>query len=436
MGKLFDGCSVILKLDSSSENLRERLISSLEENGASILEAEKNLPPNSNLFYILDTFDGPVFQELKKKKKYILGTQCILDSIELNKPLPKEEYPIFSRILDGVKISCAGTQKAKVMLLVQSMGGSYQSELQTDTNYLIATDTQSGKYQSAVKKRILVLHPSWLHACWKARCFIDTPNFVLKPFSGCTISVTGLGTGMRNMIQHLVNIYGGKFSPNLNRQCTHLIAHSPDGFKYKYARSWGIPIITIDWLLDSLKMNVCAATENYQLNSPSSSPPSPISEYSTTTTPFNENHKRPFERTFSSPSFSSLLKSQKSFSMKELNFSPYGLNFVSEDLEKLIEAIDSLTERFFTVENACDLLAKATPTQINLRNSCINIILENFSVIQSTSAYARLSEDLKKEIEDAFVSSSPKRRRLEISESTSNNSPTATEQEDTNNDDQ
>lgn len=111
------------------------------------------------------------------------------------------------------------------MLLVQSMGGSYQSELQTDTNYLIATDTQSGKYQSAVKKRILVLHPSWLHACWKARCFIDTPNFVLKPFSGCTISVTGLGTGMRNMIQHLVNIYGGKFSPNLNRQCTHLIAH-------------------------------------------------------------------------------------------------------------------------------------------------------------------------------------------------------------------
>lgn len=58
MGKLFDGCSVILKLDSSSENLRERLISSLEENGASILEAEKNLPPNSNLFYILDTFDG------------------------------------------------------------------------------------------------------------------------------------------------------------------------------------------------------------------------------------------------------------------------------------------------------------------------------------------------------------------------------------------
>jgi hypothetical protein len=409
MGKLFEGTVVVLNYVESQE-VQERVKAVLEENGATVyLKEEDVMDPSVDFYFVLDNFDGPLFEQLKRKKKYLIGVQCIYDSIERNKPLPKSENPVFSRALEGIKITCSkNIQKQKITLLVQYMNGIYQPELEDDTNYLIATETSSNKYQRAVKKGVLVIHPSWLLSCWQERSFVDTPNYVLKPFAGCIISVTGLGTGMRNMIQQLVHIFGGSFSPNLNKRCTHLIANSPAGVKYRYARSWGIPIITVEWLFDSLKMNVCANPDNYRLG-----PLPSLSLYSGV----NE-HKRSLEASNSPPVSSrfSLLSSARRVrsGQPETDNSPQS---VFGDLEKLIELINNITERAVTVENCCELLVKASSSKHeNLRNACVAMILDQYEAVQSTPGYAKLDDHLKKEIEDELNSSASlrtKRRRID-----------------------
>ncbi|KAJ3182670.1 DNA topoisomerase 2-binding protein 1 [Geranomyces variabilis] len=75
----------------------------------------------------------------------------------------------------------------------------------------------------------------------------------LKPiFSGVCISVTGFSTE-RAEIHTLVSDHGGKFNPNLTRECTHLIAEAPSGPKYEFASgSKKIHIVTRDWIADCI----------------------------------------------------------------------------------------------------------------------------------------------------------------------------------------
>lgn len=46
---------------------------------------------------------------------------------------------------------------------------------------------------------------------------------------------------------------GGRFRRDLTKNATHLIARTAEGQKYKFAIQWGVPVVSIKWLEDSLE---------------------------------------------------------------------------------------------------------------------------------------------------------------------------------------
>ncbi|KAJ2421304.1 protein kinase activating protein dpb11, partial [Coemansia sp. RSA 2524] len=46
---------------------------------------------------------------------------------------------------------------------------------------------------------------------------------------------------------------GGVYHGVLTPTCTHLIALTPEGQKYKFARQWGVHVVSLKWFLQSLK---------------------------------------------------------------------------------------------------------------------------------------------------------------------------------------
>lgn len=364
---------------------REKLIKILQKYDAELIEEHQI---SHETFYVIDQFIGPKFEELQKKT-HIIGSQCIFDSIDINEPLPLASNPIFSRTLENISICCTGSQKSNVSTLVRYMNGIYHKELCNSqiTDFLIATEVLSQKYQYAVQKNIPILHPSWIDACWESRSVVDTVNYILPPFSGCIISVTGLGTGMRNMIQQLVTIYGAQFSPNLNKRCTHLIANAPTGVKYKYAESWRIPVVTMEWIFTSLKINACAPTKNFLVSNP-------ILPSLNDETIFPE-------------------EAEPNLEIEETS-----LKDLKQDLDHSLHLIDNIVEKSLTVENVCDFLVIADTSRSSfLRETCINIILEHYEAVQNTDGFNQLSEHIRKELDLAFSSDSKKRKYSELFES-------------------
>jgi DNA replication regulator DPB11 len=57
----------------------------------------------------------------------------------------------------------------------------------------------------------------------------------------------------RDHIRTLADTNGANYHGDLTKAVTHLIAAAPTGKKYEHARRWGIKVVSIEWLDDSLE---------------------------------------------------------------------------------------------------------------------------------------------------------------------------------------
>ena len=57
----------------------------------------------------------------------------------------------------------------------------------------------------------------------------------------------------RKNLEDLINENGGEYRGNLTRDVTHLVAKEPTGQKYSYAGQWGIKVVSVEWLSQSLE---------------------------------------------------------------------------------------------------------------------------------------------------------------------------------------
>jgi len=134
---------------------------------------------------------------------------------------------------------------------------------------------------------IPILSPSWVLECWHSQSLLPFRNFLLQPFVGCIISVTGLSASTRTEIQRLVKAYGGEYTPNLTKRCTHLISQQPQGIKYRYALEWGIHCVSVHWLFDSINNQVCGDETQYFLPMSEATRQALFNPLATTTRDFN-----------------------------------------------------------------------------------------------------------------------------------------------------
>lgn len=69
----------------------------------------------------------------------------------------------------------------------------------------------------------------------------------------------------RKEIERLTLIYGGEYTANLTKRCTHLLSRYPRGIKYRYAMEWGIHCVSMDWFLESINRQGCVDESKYGL---------------------------------------------------------------------------------------------------------------------------------------------------------------------------
>ena len=142
------------------------------------------------------------------------------------------------------------------------MGAVHKLDLTSDVTHLVVGSITTPKYRYVAKDRpdIKVLHPDWIESVresWMEGGEVDVAalekQHELKPFTGLEICITGFDNlQLRNYISSTVEERGATYHGDLTKQVTHLIAAAPQGSKYTHAKQWGISIVSLKWLEDSL----------------------------------------------------------------------------------------------------------------------------------------------------------------------------------------
>nr|XP_016492495.1 PREDICTED: uncharacterized protein LOC107812003 isoform X1 [Nicotiana tabacum] len=89
------------------------------------------------------------------------------------------------------------------------------------------------------------------------------------PFYGLVICVTGLSKEARKQVMEATERLGGKYSPHLHPQCTHLVVQSFSGRKFEHASKHGskngLQVVTLSWFVDSVRRNVRLSESLYSV---------------------------------------------------------------------------------------------------------------------------------------------------------------------------
>ena len=142
------------------------------------------------------------------------------------------------------------------------MGAEHRFDLTADVTHLIVGDIDTPKYKYVAKERpdIVPVLPEWVEAVrasWmeggETRVDELERRHRLPTFYRLRVCITGFADlDFRKQIEHAVTRHGGEYHGDLKRDVTHLIAAAPDGIKYTYGRSWGLHVVGIEWLQQSL----------------------------------------------------------------------------------------------------------------------------------------------------------------------------------------
>ena len=72
--------------------------------------------------------------------------------------------------------------------------------------------------------------PNRLHL---GRLQVAVQEHLLPPFAGAVISLTNFDTCAKERLARLIECGGGRHLPELNKSCSHLVAASGTGSKFK-----------------------------------------------------------------------------------------------------------------------------------------------------------------------------------------------------------
>ncbi|XP_072307184.1 DNA topoisomerase 2-binding protein 1 [Eucyclogobius newberryi] len=134
-----------------------------------------------------------------------------------------------------------------------------------------------------------VVTDTWLAMCVEKECLLDifsnplfTPVPVMEgrlPLNNCVLSVSQFTGAERESLVELAKHLGATVQDyfvrlaNLKKgmqASTHLVLQTPDGTKYQAAQKWGLPAVTMNWLLESARTGQKAKEERYFVDRPPS----------------------------------------------------------------------------------------------------------------------------------------------------------------------
>ncbi|XP_077410568.1 DNA topoisomerase 2-binding protein 1 isoform X2 [Vanacampus margaritifer] len=132
-----------------------------------------------------------------------------------------------------------------------------------------------------------VVTDTWLATCVEMECLLElssnplfTPVPVMdgrSPLTDCVLSVSQFTGAERESLVELAKHLGATVqdffvrlaNPNKGMLAsTHLVLQSPDGTKYQAAKKWGLPAVTMHWILASARTGQRAAEERFLVDLP------------------------------------------------------------------------------------------------------------------------------------------------------------------------
>ena len=187
-----------------------------------------------------------------------------------------DNAPLQGVILCSTAIS--SESRNELASIAAQMGAQHRLDLTGDVTHLIVGKIATPKYRYVAKARpdIKVLHPEFLQEVrqgWMAGGDVDVAEAERKhavgAFHGIKISVTGItDQDERTLFQQRVEAEGAVYSGDLTRDVTHLVAGSASGKKWEHARTWGLKIVSLKWVSDSLRRGMALDEELYDLDLP------------------------------------------------------------------------------------------------------------------------------------------------------------------------
>ncbi|KAK4780167.1 hypothetical protein SAY87_016273 [Trapa incisa] len=225
--KPFDGVSVFLSRSLVPPEIFDTLHDALKQNGAQVFlccDPSRNGPQD---YHVISSPDHEKFEDLRSKGCKLVGPPCVISCAKERKSLPEQSYSC-CLAMDGVKVLASGfemNEKAEIEKLVYSMGGILQTKTSHDVSFVVVKNVLATKYKWALnilKKPIVTL--SWLYQCRDEHRIVPQDSYRVLPFSGLTICVTGIVSDERKEMQKHIVENGGKYSAELTKKCTHLIA--------------------------------------------------------------------------------------------------------------------------------------------------------------------------------------------------------------------
>jgi len=182
----------------------------------------------------------------------------------------ESQHPLKGVVLCGTSLD----QDVRTALgdSAQEMGAIHSLDLTSAVTHLLVGSIDTAKYKHVAKARpdVKVLRPEWITAVRDAWIIDDvnlsalTEEYRLPPLYNLNICITGFDDlSQRDEIQKSVNDNGGIYHKDLTKHVSHLIAAKPQGAKYDRAKQWGMKIISLKWLEDSLQRGMALEERLY-----------------------------------------------------------------------------------------------------------------------------------------------------------------------------
>ncbi|OUM54315.1 hypothetical protein BVG19_g3686 [[Candida] boidinii] len=171
----------------------------------------------------------------------------------LNKLYPKQ-INYFDDLIQDINILIINTN-SEDNLNSDEIIGKFEYEKLSPPVY-----PQSKKFQYVIKYRpeiliisynsILIEYNSWING-ESIKPLNELP--ILKIFENLLISISRLNENLTMILRDLVESHGGKLSTSLNSNTFALITNLQKGKRYEMSIKWEIPVVSPDWVIDSVE---------------------------------------------------------------------------------------------------------------------------------------------------------------------------------------
>ncbi|XP_011293557.1 protein ECT2 isoform X2 [Musca domestica] len=240
----------------SPENLRICLVGDVIQNdaaveaahtfGVPVITSETGLELINDCdwrtYFVLNDFEGPVYEAIHKSKQCILGPPALRQAAEMKDGLTHNARPIYNYSMRGVVTCFTGIRKkdelTKLVNLIHSMGGCIRKDMNSKITHLISSHSGGDKYQYAKTFRLTVVRPHWVYAAWerrnethfKATAEDFSKEHKLKAFEGQKICFFGFPADEH---QHMVDVLksnGGVPAELDDPECSHVVMPNTGGY--------------------------------------------------------------------------------------------------------------------------------------------------------------------------------------------------------------